>query len=136
MGIITKLLVTYIVVIVVGAVAIYAVEIQTDSQINSPLDAVWWTVATITTVGYGDIVPESELGRIIGIIYMFFGVTTIAMTISIAGTTVYKKRFQEEEKVATDQKTILELIKKLEKTEAEIKNELKEIKDSINQNKK
>ena len=121
--------------IIIGTTAIYIVEVPVDSQINSPLDAVWWTVATITTVGYGDVVPETTLGRIIGIFYMFFGVTLIAVTISIAGAKIYNKRFELDEKMALDQKTILELIKKLEETEREIKQDLKEIRDSLKQNK-
>jgi voltage-gated potassium channel Kch len=123
-------------VIAIGSIAIYIVEEPVDSQINSPLDAIWWTVATVTTVGYGQIIPETLLGRIIGILYMFFGVTLIAVSISIAGTRIYRKRFLQDEKMAREQETILELIKKLETAENEMKKELKEIKDSLNQNKK
>ena len=123
-------------VIAIGSIAIYIVEEPVDSQINSPLDAIWWTVATVTTVGYGQIIPETLLGRIIGILYMFFGVTLIAVSISIAGTKIYRKRYLQDEKMALSQETMLELIKKLERTEAEIKKELKEIKDSLKQNEK
>lgn len=123
-------------VVAIGSIAIYIVEEPVDSQINSPLDAIWWTVATVTTVGYGQIIPETLLGRIIGILYMFFGVTLIAVSISIAGTRIYRKRFLQDEKMAREQETILELIKKLETAENEMKKELKEIKDSLNQNKK
>ncbi len=55
-------------VIVIGSVVMYLVESpHPDSQINSMLDAVWWTVATSTTVGYGDIIPVTETGKIIAI---------------------------------------------------------------------
>jgi len=69
---IINFLVLFAVVIIIGTVAIFIVEAPIDSQINTPLDALWWTVATITTVGYGDKVPETILGRIIAIFYMFF----------------------------------------------------------------
>ncbi len=124
----------FLIVIIIGAVAIFIVESPTDSSINTPLDAVWWTVATITTVGYGDKVPETVLGRIIGIFYMFFGVTLIALSISIAGTKLYKNRFEQEEKMMLDQKTILEIIKKLEYNQNKINQNIKEIKDSLKQN--
>ena len=130
-----NLLLIFTGVVIIGTVAIYAVESQTESEINTILDAVWWTVATITTVGYGDIVPLSELGRIIGIFYMFFGVTFIALSISIVGTRLYKKKFEKEEEMAFDQKKILGIIKKLEDKQNEMSQSLKEIRDSLKQNK-
>jgi len=130
-----NLLLIFTGVVIIGTIAIYAVESQTESEINSILDAVWWTVATITTVGYGDIVPLSELGRIIGIFYMFFGVTFIALSISIVGTRLYKKKFEKEEEMAFDQKKILGIIKKLEDKQNEMSQSLKEIGDSLKQNK-
>ena len=128
-----NLLLIFTGVVIIGTVAIYAVESQTESEINTILDAVWWTVATITTVGYGDIVPLSELGRIIGIFYMFFGVTFIALSISIVGTRLYKKKFEKEEEMAFDQKKILGIIKKLEDKQNEMSQSLKEIRDSLKQ---
>jgi len=130
-----NLLLIFTGVVIIGTVAIYAVESQTESEINTILDAVWWTVATITTVGYGDIVPLSALGRIIGVFYMFFGVTFIALSISIVGTRLYKKKFEKEEEMAFDQKKILEIIKKLEDNQNEMSQTLKEIRDSLKQNK-
>jgi len=130
-----NLLLIFTGVVIIGTIAIYAVESQTESEINTILDAVWWTVATITTVGYGDIVPLSELGRIIGIFYMFFGVTFIALSISIVGTRLYKKKFEKEEEMAFDQKKILGIIKKLEDKQNEMSQNLKEIRDSLKQNK-
>ena len=35
-------------------------------NIKGPLDALWWLVVTVSTVGYGDIVPRTPLGRLIG----------------------------------------------------------------------
>jgi len=132
---IINFLVLFAVVIIIGTVAIFIVEAPIDSQINTPLDALWWTVATITTVGYGDKVPETVFGRIIAIFYMFFGVSLIAVSMSVAASKIYNKRFELDEKIILDQKIILEIIKKLEETEREIKQELKEIKDSLKQNK-
>jgi voltage-gated potassium channel len=51
-----------------GAAAFGAVEER------STLDALWWTVATMTTVGYGDIAPETGTGRVIGVGVMVVGI--------------------------------------------------------------
>jgi voltage-gated potassium channel len=133
--IVLNFLIVFSVVISIGAIAIYIVEVATDSQINTPLDAVWWTVATITTVGYGDVVPKTFLGRVIGIFYMFFGVTTMAVIISIFGTKLYKRQYEQDEAVSVNQKTILDTIKKLQDNQKEINQSLKEIKESLKQNK-
>ena len=122
--------------VIIGSFLIFSVESQEpDSQINSMLDAVWWTVATITTVGYGDVVPQTFLGRVIGVFYMFFGVTSMAVIISIFGTKLYKRKYEQDEKVSVNQKTILDTIKKLQDNQKEINQSLKEIKDSLKQNK-
>jgi len=38
-------------------------------------DAVWWSAVTVTTVGYGDKTPKSPMGRVLGIIWMFIGIS-------------------------------------------------------------
>ena len=95
--------------IVIGSFVIFSVESShPDSQINTMLDAVWWTVATITTVGYGDIVPVTETGKIVAIFYMFFGIGILGIFLSVVGTQFYKNRFSKEEKdISHAQKLIL-----------------------------
>ena len=53
---------------------IYLTEQQTNSSINSFFDAFWYTLVTITTVGYGDITPESTIGRLAALILLIAGV--------------------------------------------------------------
>lgn len=59
--------------IVAGAAALYYVEAGLNPTLNSPLDAVWWAVSTVTTVGYGDVSPVTPHGRIVGIVLMILG---------------------------------------------------------------
>ena len=77
----------------------YIVESQVpNSKIKTLLDALWWCVATVTTVGYGDIVPVSSIGRIVALFYMFFGISMIAILLSVITNTFYKRRYEKEEK--------------------------------------
>ena len=86
-------------VILLGTFVMYGVESQVpNSKIKTLLDALWWCVATVTIVGYGDIVPVSNIGRIVALFYMFFGITMIAILLSVISNTFYKKRFEKEER--------------------------------------
>jgi voltage-gated potassium channel len=125
-------------VIVTGSVVMYLVESpHPDSQINSMLDAIWWTVATSTTVGYGDIIPVTETGKIIAIFYMFFGIGILGLSISVLGTSFYKKRFEKEEKeISHAQKLILDRMDDLEKNQEKLQKDLRELIDQLKGNPK
>jgi len=56
------------------------------SQFTSIPAAFWWCIVTLTTVGYGDVVPQSLPGKLIAICTMLAGVITIALPISILGS--------------------------------------------------
>ena len=120
-------------VILTGIFMIYSIESgQPDSQINSIVDAVWWTVATVTTVGYGDVVPVTETGRIMAVAYMFFGITFVAISISVLGTSFYKRRFENEKEISHAQSLILDKLQDLENNQKQIQKELGELRDKIN----
>ena len=48
--------------------------------------AAWWAVATLTTVGYGDVTPVTELGKMFGGLMMIFGLGMFALPIGIMAT--------------------------------------------------
>lgn len=54
-------------------IAIYTVEKNSNDQFGNWFDAIWYTIVTITTVGYGDIYPKTFIGRLIGISILMFG---------------------------------------------------------------
>lgn len=127
------LLVLAAITIVFGSLVIYSVESpHPDSQINTMLDAVWWTVATVTTVGYGDIVPVTETGKIVAIFYMFFGIGVLALFISVLGTQFYKNRFLKEEKeMSHAQKLILDRMDDLEQNQEKLQKDLSDLINNI-----
>ncbi len=64
-----------------SAVALWQLEPQTAFA-----DWLWWSVVTVTTVGYGDFTPVTIAGRLIGTVLMFFGIGVLSMfTATIAG---------------------------------------------------
>ena len=67
-----------------AASGIYLLEqnIQPD-EFGSIPQAMWWAVATLTTVGYGDVVPMSVLGKLFGGVIIFLGVAMVALPTGI-----------------------------------------------------
>ena len=68
------LLVYGIGLIMITATVVASVEGGEGASIQSFPDALWWAITTITTVGYGDMVPVSALGRAMGYILMLGGI--------------------------------------------------------------
>ena len=76
----------------------YAIESNVpETKIKTLGDSLWWVVETITTVGYGDIVPISDLGRTVALVFMFGGILIITTIMSVVSTGFYRKRVSKEE---------------------------------------
>ena len=73
----SKLVIASLITILIFTVLmliIFLSEQKTNSAINTLFDAIWYTLVTITTVGYGDITPRSVLGRTSAMILLLAGV--------------------------------------------------------------
>ena len=68
------LLVAWAAVMAICSLAMYAAENGVNAAVGSPLDALWWGVVTLTTVGYGDITPVTGEGRLAASILMLLGI--------------------------------------------------------------
>lgn len=102
-----------------------------DSRIRDLGDAFWWALATVTTVGYGDVVPVTVAGRIVGSVLMITGIAIIGVFISSLGSTLLslqrgrtspveeiknllKEKIDKVEELSEEELTqVLELIKAL-----------------------
>jgi large-conductance mechanosensitive channel len=77
------------------------------------LDSAYFMVITATTIGYGDITPKTDLGKIITMIYSFIGVAFVLYLVTTMSHLVFERKMQE--KVEDIRKTSAE-IKKLKKS--------------------
>jgi voltage-gated potassium channel len=66
-------------VLFVGAAMAYYSEHPTNPEFGTFGDAIWWATVTLTTVGYGDIVPITTAGRLDGAAIMFMGVALLGL---------------------------------------------------------
>ncbi len=72
-------------------------EVQPDKFSSIP-DTMWWAVATVTTVGYGDIVPITPLGKFLGAFIAMLGVGMIAMPAGIIVSGFIDEAKEKEER--------------------------------------
>jgi voltage-gated potassium channel len=70
-------------VMTAGAVVAYYAEHPVNPEFATFGDSMWWSIVTLTTVGYGDIVPETTTGRIAAVMIMLTGVAVLGL---LAGT--------------------------------------------------
>jgi voltage-gated potassium channel len=78
----TFLLTLFMVLIVVefAGMAIFLVESTApDGNIKDASDAIWWGFVTVTTVGYGDRYPVTDVGRVIGTLLLFAGIALFSV---------------------------------------------------------
>ena len=83
-----------LVMLMVGAAGTAAVEILSPNSFASLGDAAWWAATTVTTIGYGDVVPGTSGGRVIAVFVMFASVATVSFTTAVvtASFVAYQQR--------------------------------------------
>ncbi len=78
--------------------AALAVRLLARDEFNSFGESVWWAAQTVTTVGYGDVIPQTSFSRVVAVLVMFFGIATVSLTtalITSAVITASQKRLAE-----------------------------------------
>lgn len=123
----------YLFVIIFGSAAVFYIERNVNPGFSNLGDGFWYMIQTITTVGYGDIVPITSTGRVIGLIAMF---TAIAFSSLLTATTTSAllEKFRKEREVTKERnkETVGHFLNKLDKLE----NQMNEIKSEIEDLKK
>lgn len=94
-----------------------------DPAIETPWDGIWWAWVTVTTVGYGDIVPESPQGKFFGGLLMILGLGLFSLiTASFSAFLIAR---EEEELIEQEKEVVTEeerAIAKLERIENRLEN--------------
>lgn len=89
------LLFVVLIVFIMGTI-MYVIEGETNGFTSIP-ESVYWCIVTITTVGYGDIVPKTVLGKIFSSISMIIGYAIIAIPTGIVSVALNEQKREEQE---------------------------------------
>jgi voltage-gated potassium channel len=93
--IIVFLITVFILVIIFGS-AMYMIESEANGFTSIPR-SIYWAIVTLTTVGYGDISPQTSLGQMVAAIIMIIGYSIIAVPTGIVTATIV----QQHKKIST-----------------------------------
>ncbi len=81
-------------IVMTAGIAIYVLEERINPQITSLFDALYWSLITISTVGYGDIAPETDAGRTISMLVIISGIAMISFATSVI-VSAFSERLSE-----------------------------------------
>ena len=85
-----------LIVLYLAAIGIYHFEHDAQPErFSSVFDSLWWAVATLTTVGYGDIVPVTPGGRLFTFVVLVLGLGVIAVPSGLMASALSRVRAEE-----------------------------------------
>lgn len=97
---VTMTLMATVMIMVICSILVLSFETTEKSNIKTGYDALWWSLTTVTTVGYGDFFPVTPKGRMVGGVLMIFGIALYAtFTAFISARIMEVKQHHEEEEV-------------------------------------
>lgn len=83
--------VTIMILVSIFGSVMYLVEHNVNSQFDSIPRSIYWSIVTITTVGYGDMSPSTPFGQFVASIIMLMGYIIIAVPTGIVATSIMKE---------------------------------------------
>ena len=91
---IASVAIIFVIVLVTAATATYLMERERQPKLFGDIpSALWWAVVTLSTTGYGDVVPQTVGGKLVGSVVMVSGILVLALMTGILAT-----GFAEEER--------------------------------------
>lgn len=82
--------------VLAGALALRIVEPESTHHQHF-IDALWWSIVTVSTVGYGDITPETSAGRLVASALIMFGVGVVGYTAGFMSSILDAEEHEREQ---------------------------------------
>jgi len=81
-------------ILIVCSVLFYVFEQGTNPNVITGFDAAYWTIVTITTVGYGDVAPVTVVGKIVSMIMMLTSGVLFFSVIALVASSFVEREFE------------------------------------------
>ncbi|MGA2677648.1 MAG: potassium channel family protein, partial [Methanobacterium sp.] len=115
-------------VLIIGSYLFFIAEHAVNPEVSTYESAMWYSIVSMTTVGYGDIVPITAIGRIIGVIIILTGmgyVSLVTATLAYSFLDFFRKESRKaaekvENRVVDYEDKLDELIMQVNKLEKKI----------------
>jgi voltage-gated potassium channel len=111
----------YLVLVTIGVslASGFAVTLVDKQDFPTFGDGVWWSIVTLSTVGYGDIVPHTAWGRVVAGIVMVLGITfiaflTAAVTSSFVSAAEQESRELERQREEATEEETREVLRRIQ----------------------
>lgn len=117
-----------VLVAVVGGAGFFMLE-QEAGSVQTLSDGLWWAIVTMFTVGYGDIIPRTAAGRIVGTLVMLVGISFVSLLTANVAAIFFRAQqaqtrdtmAQKLEELTRKVDELLETVKRLENSRLEDK---------------
>lgn len=110
-----------------SSTAILIAETGSGGPISTPGEALWWTVVTMTTTGYGDLVPVTDLGKVVAGFTMLMGLLLIGTFTALVASSLVandtKERQQELQSLRLELDEIREFVRRANSERSELNSE-------------
>jgi voltage-gated potassium channel len=133
----------FIAILLFSSICFFVVESGVNPEVSNYEDSLWYVIQTITTVGYGDVVPVTQWGRLIGVIAMISAIGISSLLTAATTSSLMDKLREDREKLAKqtvehvedleNKINIIESEMAKEKHVNDVKNDINDIKSDINQ---
>ena len=111
-------IITLFLIIISGSLVFYVLEVGVNKNVHTIFDALWYTLITITTVGFGDVTPVTIGGKSISVFIIASGVVFVGYLTAVLSSWFINKdrdyeRFDKLENLITEMKTEIKDLKEL-----------------------
>ena len=90
-----RALIILFLITITAAVLVELFESHQNDQFQSIWDSVWWVLVTITTVGYGDKIPVTPAGKMLGILVMMVGIAALSVVTATLSSVLVTRKIRE-----------------------------------------